>query len=195
MRVERFPDPGTKVPASEFLITSGGQAGNAAVAIARLSGQVDFAGPMGAQDDEFANRIINILLSENIDCKGAVRVPGATTSVSLILVDAEGEKMIATRRDQGMDAAIPHNSELAVAAVDAVLLDNRYPNFVMPICEAAQKRNIPRVLDLDRAAPLDDPLVLASAPSILLLVAFAGALGPALRAMRVDPARTLSRGE
>ena len=98
MRVERFPDPGTKVPASEFLITSGGQAGNAAVAIARLSGQVDFAGPMGAQDDEFANRIINILLSENIDCKGAVRVPGATTSVSLILVDAEGEKMIATRR-------------------------------------------------------------------------------------------------
>ncbi len=177
MRVERFPDPGTKVPASEFLITSGGQAGNAAVAIARLSGQVDFAGPMGAQDDEFANRIINILLSENIDCKGAVRVPGATTSVSLILVDAEGEKMIATRRDQGMDAAIPHNPELAVAAVDAVLLDNRYPNFVMPICEAAQKRNIPRVLDLDRAAPLDDPLVLASTHVISSAEALRGTTG------------------
>ena len=54
MRVDRFPDAGTKVQASEFLITSGGQAGNAAVAIARLGGHVRFAGPLGARDDEFA---------------------------------------------------------------------------------------------------------------------------------------------
>ena len=76
MRVDRFPEPGTKVPASEFLITSGGQSGNAAVAIARLGGHVSFAGPLGAED-EFASRIVNTLLQENIDCTGAVRVPGA----------------------------------------------------------------------------------------------------------------------
>jgi sugar/nucleoside kinase (ribokinase family) len=161
MRVDRFPDAGTKVQASEFLITSGGQAGNAAVAVARLGGRVSFAGPLGAEDDEIASRILESLMREKIDCSGALRVPGAISSVSLILVDAAGEKTIATRRDQGLSAITPENPERAVAGVDAVLLDNRYPNFVMPICKAAQARGIPRVLDLDKAAPLDDPLLLA----------------------------------
>ena len=127
MRVEKFPDAGTKVQASEFMITSGGQAGNAAVAVARLGGQVSFAGPLGAKDDELSSRILESLMREKIDCSGAIRVPGAISSVSLILVDAAGEKTIATRRDQGLSAIAPENPERAVAEVDAVLLDNRYP--------------------------------------------------------------------
>jgi sulfofructose kinase len=161
MRVDQFPTAGTKVQASEFLITTGGQAGNAAVAIARLGGQVSFAGPLGDTSDEFASRIVDNLLREKIDCSRAVRVPGAISSVSLILVDAAGEKMIATRRDQGLSAVVPADAAQAVAAVDAVLLDNRYPNFVTPIARAAQARGIPRVLDLDKAAALDDPLLMA----------------------------------
>ena len=157
MRVDKFPDAGTKVQASEFLITSGGQAGNAAVAIARLGGKVSFSGPLGGVDDEVADRIVGILVRENIDCSRAVRVPGAVSSVSLILVDARGEKMIATRRNQGLSAVVPADADAAVGEVDAVLLDNHYPNFVTPICAAAQKRGIPRVLDLDRAVAPDDP--------------------------------------
>ena len=111
MRVDKFPDAGTKVQASEFLITSGGQAGNAAVAVARLGGHVSFAGPLGAKDDEFASRILESLMREKIDCSGAIRVPGAISSVSLILVDAAGEKTIATRRDQGLSAIAPENPE------------------------------------------------------------------------------------
>jgi len=161
MRVDKFPDAGTKVQASEFLITSGGQAGNAAVAAARLGGAVSFAGPLGDENDEFARRIVESLRREKIDCSNVVRVPGATSSVSLILVDAAGEKMIATRRDQGLSDIAPANAAQAVATADAVVLDNRYPNFVIPICEAAAARGIPRVLDLDRAAEPDDPLLLA----------------------------------
>lgn len=177
MRVERFPDAGTKVPASDFLITSGGQAGNAAVAVARLGGQVRFAGPLGAEDDEFASRILSSLLRENIDCSGAVRVPGAVSSVSLILVDAAGEKMIATRRDQGLSAITPESPSRVVAEIDAVLLDNRYPNFVTPICKEAQARGIPRVLDLDKASPLDDPLLLACSHVIASAEALRGSTG------------------
>jgi sugar/nucleoside kinase (ribokinase family) len=177
MRVDRFPDAGTKVQASEFLITSGGQAGNAAVAVARLGGRVSFAGPLGANDDEIAGRILESLMREKIDCSGAIRVPGAISSVSLILVDAAGEKTIATRRDQGLSAITPESPERAVAEVDAVLLDNRYPNFVMPICKAAQARRIPRVLDLDKAAPLDDPLLLACSHVISSAEALRGSTG------------------
>ncbi len=177
MRVDKFPDAGSKVQASEFLITSGGQAGNAAVAVARLGGKVSFAGALGGNDDEVANRIVGILTSEHIDCGGAVRVPGAISSVSLIMVDARGEKMIATRRDQGLSTVVPANAAALVAEIDAVLLDNRYPNFVTPICRAAQARGIPRVLDLDRAAAPDDLLLMACSHVIASAEALRGSAG------------------
>ena len=97
MRVQNFPAPGTKVSASEFIITGGGCAANAAVAIARLDGRVAFAGPLGGSDDTVSNRIISDLEKERIDCTGVARVDGGTASVSLILLDATGEKTIATR--------------------------------------------------------------------------------------------------
>ncbi len=186
MRVDNFPDAGTKVQASEFLITSGGQAGNAAVAAARLGGAVSFAGPLGDQNDEFAHRIVESLRRENVDCSNAVRVPGAVSSVSLILVDAAGEKMIATRRDRGLSNITPVNAAQMVATADVVVLDNRYPNFVIPICQAAVARGIPRVLDLDRAAEPNDPLLLACSHVIASAEALRGGtatkdLRPALR--------------
>jgi sugar/nucleoside kinase (ribokinase family) len=159
MRVDAFPRPGTKVQASDFVITSGGQSGNAAVAIARLGAATRYIGALGATDDEVANRIVATLTREHIDCSGAIRVPGAQSSVSLIMIDGTGEKMIATRRDQGLNQAAPADATAAVADIDAVLLDNRYPNISVPIAAAAKARGITRVLDLDRPAPPDDPLV------------------------------------
>src|SRR4051812_12710558 len=150
MRVEQFPQPGGKVQASEFLITSGGQSGNAAVAVARLGGGTRYAGALGDKNDRVANEILAALEKEGIDCSGVVRVPGASSSVSAIMLDAEGEKMIATRRDSGLSNAGPKDADALVREVDAVLIDNRYENFSNPICAAAAKRNIPRVVDLDR---------------------------------------------
>jgi sugar/nucleoside kinase (ribokinase family) len=182
MRVDKFPDAGSKVQASEFLITSGGQSGNAAVALARLGCKVSFAGPLGGDDDEVAERITSILIQEHIDCGGAVRVPGALSSVSLILVDARGEKMIATRRNQGLKAVTPDDPDAAVGAIDAVLLDIHHQNFVTPICLAAQKRGIPCVLDLDRAVALDDRLLAASSHVIASAEALRGSTGLSDRA-------------
>src|SRR5262249_1082293 len=98
MRVENFPGPGTTLAPTDFIITGGGCAANAAVAIARLKGRVAFAGPLGGAADAVSNRILSDLSNEGIDCTGAVRVDGGTASVSLILLDASGEKTIATRR-------------------------------------------------------------------------------------------------
>ena len=92
----------------------------------------------------------------------ALRVPGARSSVSLILIDKTGEKMIATRRDSGLSSATVKDPAAAVAAIDAVLLDNRYATLTLPICQAAQARGIPRVLDLDKPSPADDALVMGS---------------------------------
>ena len=159
MRVENFPAPGAKVVASDFIITGGGCAANAAVAVARLGGRVAFAGPLGGADDHVSNRILADLAKEGIDCGGVVRVNGGTASVSLILLDASGEKTIATRRGVNLGKVLPADAARLVADADAVLVDNRFPEFVTAVCRAAQARKIPIVIDLDQATKPDDALL------------------------------------
>lgn len=159
MRVENFPAPGGKVPASDFIITGGGCAANAAVAVARLGGRVSFAGPLGGTDDHVSNRILADLAKEGIDCGGVARKDDGTASVSLILLDATGEKTIATRRGVNLGKVLPADAARLVADVDVVLVDNRFPDFVTAVCRAAQARQIPIVIDLDQATKLDDGLL------------------------------------
>jgi sulfofructose kinase len=159
MRVDHFPAAGAKIAASEFIITGGGCAANAAVAVARLGGRVAFAGPLGSANDHASNRIITDLNAEGIDCSGAVRVDGGSASVSLILLDAEGEKTIATRRGVKLGNILPADAGKLVTDADAVLVDNRFPEFVIAVSRAAHARKIPIVIDLDQATKVDDPLL------------------------------------
>lgn len=152
MRVERFPAPGEKVHGSDFMIIGGGCAANAAVSIARLGGEVVFAGPLGSNDDAVSSRIVAELEAEGIACDGIVRAPDASASVSLILIDRSGEKSIATRRGKGLSDARPTNADRLVADVDALLADNRFPDFVAELCRAGRARNIPVVVDVDQAS-------------------------------------------
>ena len=159
MRVKAFPAPGTKIHATDFVITGGGCAANAAVTAARLGGRVQFAGPLGDINDATSDRIVADLIKEGIDCDGVLRAPGGTASVSLILLDAHGEKTIATRRGVKLAGASPADATKLVANCDAVLVDNRFPEFVTPVCHAAHKRRIPIVVDLDLATKVKDPLL------------------------------------
>jgi len=159
MRVQNFPAPGTKVSASDFIVTGGGCAANAALAVARLNGRAAFAGPLGGKGDAVSERILADLAAEGVDCSGVARVDGATASVSLILLDAEGEKTIATRRGAGLSQTLPADADALVADADAVLVDNRFPEFVTAVCKAAQARKIPVVIDLDQTTAPDNSLL------------------------------------
>ena len=177
MRVERFPAPGTKAVASDFIVTGGGCAANAAVAVARLNGRAAFGGPLGDDGDAVSTRILADLTAEGIDCSGVLRVAGATASVSLILIDAAGEKSIATRRGHGLSDKVPADANALVADVDAVLVDNRFPEFVTAVCRAAVLRHIPVVIDLDQATTPDAPLLKLGTHVIASAEALAGTTG------------------
>jgi sugar/nucleoside kinase (ribokinase family) len=163
-RVREFPMPDTKVEASEFITIGGGCAANAAVAIARLGGTAHFAAPLGgpAGVDVIGDRLIEGLQHEGVDCVGCVRVPGARTPVSAIFVNARGDRTIATFRDHRLDDARPNDPGRLVAGMDVVLADNRFPDFVAPICRAGLTRGIPVVLDADKAADDRHPLFRAA---------------------------------
>ena len=160
-RVEKFPRPDVKTPAHSFFVVNGGCAANAAVAVARLGGRAALAGPLGGPPGEDSNgdRVLAALARERVDCSGCQRVAGISTPLSAIFIDARGERMIVTHRDCRLDAARPADPAGLVASVDALLADNRFPEFVRPICVAARARGISVVLDADGPTPMGDDLL------------------------------------
>jgi sugar/nucleoside kinase (ribokinase family) len=159
-RVEEFPEPDSKVEAKGFFVVNGGCAANAAVAIARLGGRAALAGPMGgpAGQDSNGDRVLQAFAREKLDTAHCQRIDGLATALSAIFVDAKGDRTIVTYRDERIATAVPADADAIVAGADAVLVDNRFPIFVRPVCEAGRRRKIPVVLDGDKASVEDDPL-------------------------------------
>jgi len=157
-RVAQFPPAGGKCMTDQFAIVSGGCAVNAAIALARLGGRAHYAGPLGDPTDAVSNQLVAEMEREGVGTAGIVRVAGATAPVSGIMIDAAGERMIATYRDKRIEVARPADPDALVRDVVLLLADNRFPDFVRPICEAARRRGIPIVLDADRPTVEDDPL-------------------------------------
>ena len=153
-RLDEFPRADAKVEAAEFLAVGGGCAANAAVAIARLGGDASFAGPLGGPpgQEPISDRILAGLAREGVECAGCVRLDGVASGISAIFVDMRGERTIVTHRSRRLDAVTPLDPEKLVAGADAVLADNRFPDFSLPICRAALRRGIPVVLDADKPA-------------------------------------------
>ncbi|MGB6733123.1 MAG: PfkB family carbohydrate kinase, partial [Xanthobacteraceae bacterium] len=159
-RVDEFPQPDGKVQANGFFVVNGGCAANAAVAIAGLGGRAALAGPMGgpAGEDDNGDRVLKALTREKVDCSFCQRIDGLSTALSAIFMNARGDRTIVTYRDERIAATVPADAAAIVATADAVLVDNRYPDFVRPICAAARARRLPVVVDGDRPTVEDDPL-------------------------------------
>jgi len=157
-RVDRFPAANSKAQAGEFASVFGGCAANAAVAITRLGGRAQLAAALGDSADDVGERILKVLAREGVACPGIVRVAGATSTVSSILVDAAGDRIIVSHCDERLFAAVPTDPAGLVAHIDAVLADNWLPDLVAPICEVARARGIPVIIDGD--GPMPDASVL-----------------------------------
>jgi sugar/nucleoside kinase (ribokinase family) len=157
-RVNAFPQPGGKAMTDQMMIVSGGCAVNAAIAVARLGGRAHYSGPLGDEKDNSSNQLIAAMRNEGIDTTGIVRVADAAIPVSGIMIDAAGERIIVTYRDRKIEAARPADPDALVSGAAILLADNRFPEFVRPICEAARRRGIKVVLDADRPTVESDPL-------------------------------------
>ena len=102
--------------------------------------------------------VLAVLAPENVDYRACQRVPGLSTALSAIFIDAPSGRTVVTYRDERVTAVATSNPEGLAAAADIVLADNWYPLFVRPICEAARRRGLRIVLDADKPSAVDDPL-------------------------------------
>jgi sulfofructose kinase len=150
--VDRWPTGSAKIAARDYRECGGGMAANAAVAIARLGGAAEFWGPTG--DDREAGIMADELARAGVDLAGFVRVPGRRSSVSTILVDAHGERLVVGFRSDALREppdALPWG-RLSHARV--LLADVRWPEGAAAALCRARAAGLTTVLDAD-VAPAD----------------------------------------
>ena len=182
--VEAFPAQPTKTPAHSFHQGVGGMSANAAVAIARLGTQVRFAGPVG--DDASVEVFRAHFRREGVDACGLMPTPGQTSSVSTIVIDARGERMIFNHRGSALSSP-PVFDPTWLSDTQVLLTDPRCVEWAEAALREARERGVISLLDGD-VAPAED---LARLLPLADWVAFSE---PGLAVQQPgDPAQALSR--
>jgi sulfofructose kinase len=147
--VEALPSGGGKTRALDLREGGGGMAANAAVAAATLGAQVQFWGRAG--QDSAGRAMHDALAARGVDVSGFRLFDGARSSVSGIIVDAQGERAIVNFRGAGLPGDPGWLPLDRVAQADAVLADPRWPEGALAMFGAARAAGVPTVLDGDVA--------------------------------------------
>lgn len=157
--IETLPRRGGKVPAHRYEEIAGGNALNAAIAIARLGGRPMLSGPTGDAGDKASAYIADKLRDEGIDGNSLVPMPGLVTPISNIMIDPSGERTIVTFRDPRLwDVTLPDADEL-LRDCAALLVESRCASFTTDLCAKASARGIPVVVDADTTMSLREGLL------------------------------------
>ena len=148
-RVDPMPSRAEKYRARDLAVTGGGTAANAAVAIARLGGEVSFYGALG--DDRIGNEIVAGLEREGVDCSAVRRLPGVLSPLSAIFVDRAGERMLVSYADPALPGPADWLPQELPDGIDAVLGDTRWQRGSADVFRLARAAGRPAILDGDRA--------------------------------------------
>ena len=150
--IAEFPHRPTKTPAQYYRMVSGGMAANAAIAATRLGARVGLFGAVG--DDEAGQFLAHRVQSLGVDCRGLQRVPGATSSISAVVIDAQGERQIFNCRGDALSRALPMDvSDLQGS--DVVMVDPRWMAGSLAALHWARAQGVLSVLDGDLSAQTD----------------------------------------
>ncbi len=183
--VDAMPDAAEKYRASAFESCGGGPAATAAVAVSRLGGRSLLAARTG--DDVIGDTVVQELEAYGVDCSLVRRIADRTSSLSAVIVDSHGERMIVNYADPLIETTPNWLPEELPDDVDAVLCDTRWPEGAMYALELARQRGVPGVLDADLPVPPGSELVQAASH-----VAFSAA-GLAEYSDDEDPERALRK--
>ena len=161
-RVHGVPARGSKVNATHLEEICGGNALNAAIAIARLGGRAAICGPMGDAQESASRFIFDQMAQEGIDTTPIVHMPGLFTPISGIMIDPSGERTIVTFRDPELWKVHLPDTNTLLEDCDAILTESRCAAFCTDLCAEATRRGIPVIVDVDRAMSLREGLLTAS---------------------------------
>lgn len=158
-----LPEGGRKFRAQGFASQGGGPAATAAVAIAKLGGTAALAARVGA--DAIGAEIRRELEGFGVDCARVRSFDEARSSLSAVMLDAKGARMIVNYRDPALPDAADWLSDDIAKGADACLADAKWPQGAVFGLRAAKRTGLPAVLDADEPLP-DDPTLFSAATHV-----------------------------
>lgn len=149
-----MPRAAAKYRAADFTIVGGGCGANAAVAVARLGGRASLVARLGA--DKLGDSIVAELKGEGVDCTYVGRFEGCRSSISAVLVDAAGERLIVNYRDPGLPEDTSWLPDPQALGVGAVLADTRWPDGAVALMQRARDCGLPGIFDAEPPVRIAD---------------------------------------
>lgn len=151
-RIDHIPLQGESVIGQGYSFNPGGKGANAAVAAARLGGEVSFAGCVGRDDYGVALR--KVLTDENVDDRLLKVTDEAPSGYAPILVQANGQNGIIVFPGANMCIREEDVPAMFEEEFDAVMMQLEIPqHIVLKASEMAAKKGVPVVLDAGPAQP------------------------------------------
>ena len=125
--VQRMPEPGETVHGDGFFMAGGGKGANQALAAARLGAEAHMVGRVG--DDDFGRTLLNRMQAAGVDMGGVALDPSNSTGVAVIMVDGEGQNLIAEvyGANRASDESQLEAAKLAMEGADALMLQLETP--------------------------------------------------------------------
>ena len=151
-QIDQFPDHPTKKHADDFFQGVGGMAANSAVALSRLGAKAAFYGPVG--DDAATPIFLQHFRSQGVDTRHVHPIPGQTNSISAIVTDHTGERMIYSHKGSALKHPGPLDPS-CLAHQDVVLIDPRCPDWAEQTLRLTRQLRLPCLLD-GEVSPSED---------------------------------------
>ncbi len=155
--LDNLPTKGKKYQSNKQILTTGGNAANASIAISRLGGSVVFVGILGY--DFFGDFILSKLKQEQINTDYIIKKTNLNSSNSCITIDKNGERQIINYRSKTLD--FKKNSFIEKNIFNAYLTDGRFKKATIYILKEAKKNKKPGVLDAEQPV-CKDAVIMAS---------------------------------
>ncbi len=150
IHLARYPLRGSKTPYRTELLQPGGQVASAMVACQTWGLQTRYVGKLG--DDEAGALHEREFARLGVESH-TLRVPGAASAKSLILVDGQGERTVLCRQDERMCLQPAELQREWVTAAHALLIDGHDTAAAALAAQWARAINVPVVADLDEVYP------------------------------------------
>jgi sulfofructose kinase len=145
-----YPSPGSKVEFREKTILPGGQVATTVIACQQWGLQTRYVGKLGDDNaaklhrDEFARAGVETHL---------FTAPGCASQQSIILVDAEGERTVLSRRDEGVALLPTEISREWIVNARALHVDGYDTAAATLAARWARTAGVPVIADLDELYP------------------------------------------
>lgn len=160
-RVDRLPSAEGKYFATDREEVGGGPAATGAVTVARLGGIARLIARLG--EDGAARTILDQLAADGVDTALTRCFAGHKSSVSAVLVDPSGERLIVNHADPDLPEGAAWLPADAIRAADAVLADRRWEAGALAALTLARQAGKPAILDADRGpTPVPADLIAAA---------------------------------